>query len=318
MLYSPSIWRFLVLTRWSSAPLNTVTHPHECSGNSLPRHPRGFHPDCCLDDHYRSTLDGPLNNAPEPRLVPLSVSMSGRSDVGRVRSRNEDSLVLLPQTHALIVADGMGGHPGGDVASRLAAESLAATVQDVMDGMPMSVDRMHDAVLAAHQAIRDEGHRDHALSGMGTTLTGLHAAADRFVIGHVGDSRAYQHRNEETIQLTRDDTWVQDRVEEGVLSEGQARKHPFGHMLTQCLGLMQPPTPHVVEGDLLAGDLYLLCSDGLTGLVDDGRIHMVLRHVTDGTHTAREACESLISEANLAGGHDNITVGILQVGASVD
>lgn len=256
--------------------------------------------------------------------MPLHLHISGLTDIGHGRRRNEDSLALDPDLGIAVVADGMGGHPGGDVASRtactcaaeglralLAAPSLHGTTWDPGDAMV-------ELVLGAHEAVRARSAQDPALAGMGTTLTALGATATAraWVIGHVGDSRAYLLRQGSLRQLTRDDTWVRQRVDAGQLTPEQARKHPFGHILTQCLGLEERPVPQVMSGRLEVGDVFLLCTDGLTGVLEDETLADALRAharrgggLSDLEATARD----LVSAALAREATDNVTLALLAV-----
>lgn len=256
-----------------------------------------------------------------------NLTMTGLSDVGRVRRRNEDSLRIVPDLGAALVADGMAGHPGGDVASRVAVESAVRRLRSLLPlpGEPVPEDisevmrsAMARSVLGAHQAIRAEGVRDPRLDGMGTTLTGIviDAPSGAYVIGHVGDSRAYRFRDGTLTQLTRDDTWVQRRIDEAQLTREEARGHRLGHILTQCLGLADPPVPQLLDDRVQARDVYLLCTDGLVGMLDDGDIVETLQGIAalDGGARALEAAaDTLVSTARDRGGHDNVTVVLIGV-----
>lgn len=263
--------------------------------------------------------------------MPHQPTVLGLSDVGRSRSRNEDSLSLLPELGVAVVADGMGGHPGGDVASRLAAEAAAEALSRELatgtgDGRARSEvmeAAMRHSVLAAHEAVRAEGEREPELRGMGTTITALAVdpESDTFVLGHVGDSRAYRYRHETLTQLTRDDTWVQERVDAEQLTLDQAKRHPFAHLLTQCVGLEDAPIPHVTIGSVQLGDVYLLCTDGLVGMLDDQELAQILAGAAgeSGVGAApdrgREILRALVRAANEAGGLDNITAVLVTIGA---
>jgi protein phosphatase len=249
------------------------------------------------------------------------------TDMGKTRNRNEDSFFLLPDVGVAVVADGMGGHPSGNVASRIAAETAARALgKELALGPPPGLDAatrlsvtMRRAVIRAHHAIRAEGERDPELDGMGTTLTAiaLDPRSDLFVLGHVGDSRAYQYRNGRLLQLTRDDTWVQERIEANLLTPDQARRHPFAHLLTQCLGLEDTPTPSVTHGTVEIGDMYLLCTDGLAGMLADKDLERILEHELAGEGVRRgteAALRALLDAANEAGGHDNITAVLVTIG----
>jgi len=262
--------------------------------------------------------------------VPHQATVVGLTDVGKTRTRNEDSLSLLPDLGVAVVADGMGGHPGGDVASRIAAKTAAEVLErELAEGSPEADPTehlegvMYRSVLAAHEAIRAKGREKPALDGMGTTITALvlDRATDTFVLGHVGDSRAYRFRDGELTQLTRDDTWVQERVEAAQLTEEQARKHPFAHLLTQCLGLEDTPVPHISHGPVAAGDRFLLCTDGLVGMLEDPALAEILTRELGSNGASpgdadQPALEALVEAANQAGGHDNITAVLVSVGES--
>jgi PPM family protein phosphatase len=181
---------------------------------------------------------------------------------------------------------------------------------------------MTKAVMASHENIRARGSDEPELEGMGTTFTAVvvDAVSDTYVVGHVGDSRAYRFRDGKLEQLTRDDTWVQERVEKGDIAPEAVRKHPFGHLLTQCLGLADPPTPQIIHGRVEVGDLYLLCSDGLVGMLEDGEIESILSASgsEEGATETGSRVQRLIDAANAEGGHDNITAALVRIDQSTD
>jgi len=252
--------------------------------------------------------------------------LTGLSDIGQTRSRNEDSIAILRDAGVTVVADGMGGHPSGDMASRVAAATAATFLYDRIgphldrsqDVVVQLRSAMAASVLAAHEAIRSEVANDPELNGMGTTVTALvlDEVSHAYAIGNVGDSRAYLVRGRTLTQVTRDDTWVQDRVDAGELTLEQADRHPFGHILTQCVGLEDPPVVRVIDGTTQPGDVFLLCSDGLVGMLDDGKIeHLLIEALSKGATQASidAAAHALVSAANEAGGFDNITVSLAAV-----
>lgn len=261
--------------------------------------------------------------------VPHQPTVVGLTDVGQARSRNEDSLSLLPDRGVVVVADGMGGHPGGDVASRIAAETAAQILDeeltDGLDGAEDPATRLGEvmlrSVLQAHKAIREHGMKEPELEGMGTTITALavHPETDSFVLGHVGDSRAYRFRGGVLTQLTRDDTWVQERVDAKQITLEQARRHPFAHLLTQCLGLEDTPVPHIMHGSVEVGDVFLLCTDGLVGMVEDPALEEIMTRELDANGASIDAArrqpvvQALVDAANEAGGYDNITAALLAI-----
>lgn len=250
--------------------------------------------------------------------LPSLRSVHGQSDIGRIRQRNEDAFALKESFGVAVVADGMGGHPGGDVASSLAASSASETLAVAMhhrtDAEGFVADMrsvMLDAVLGAHSAIRERGMQEPQLSGMGTTLTAMvtHPDTGAWVIGHVGDSRAYRIHGESMDQVTRDDTWIQQQIEDNPnIDPARARNSPYAHLLTQCLGLEDAPIPQILDGTAAPGDRFLLCSDGLVGMLEDDTMLSILRTALSesGTDPDRPIL-NLLEAANEAGGHDNIT-----------
>jgi protein phosphatase len=247
------------------------------------------------------------------------------TDVGKTRTRNEDSWSRVPGLGVAVVADGMGGHPGGDVASRLAVETAARVLEEDLLAEPRAGEdatsrlsaAIRRSVLVAHEEIRALGEREPELDGMGTTITAMAVDpdSDLFVLGNVGDSRAYRLRGGELTQLTRDDTWVQERIDSKQLTPEQARRHPFAHLLTQCLGLEDTPKPRITQGSVEPGDTYLLCTDGLVGMVDDGELTRILvEELAQEGGSARESTlRALLQAANAAGGHDNITAVLVTI-----
>jgi len=226
------------------------------------------------------------------------------TDPGLRRSENEDAYLLDTEGGLFCVADGMGGHAAGEVASRLAVEVLAREMARPDDGATLDA-RLRAAVAAANRAILETAERDPALAGMGTTLTALALARDDggYTIAHVGDSRAYLFRRGKLSQLTADHTWVQQQVDAGLLTPEEARGHPFSSMLVRAVGIAADPEIDIIRGDLEPGDLILLCSDGLSGMVDDDEIASILARDLPLDDTARE----LAAAANRNGGADNIT-----------
>jgi len=238
----------------------------------------------------------------------MRLSSFAGSDVGRMRSGNEDSYFCGQTVFA--VADGLGGHQGGEVASAAAVEPLAG-----LDGREFAEPRdaaeaLANAIREANQAILDRAAGDPALYGMGTTVTAA-AAGDGYIqLAHVGDSRAYLLREGALDQLTTDHTVVGELVRRGRLTPEQAAIHPERSILTRAVGL-DPRVPVDLPDplELRSGDQLLLCSDGLTEAVDDDQIAELLSAAPDG----HAACRSLIDTANGAGGPDNITVVLVRV-----
>jgi protein phosphatase len=233
------------------------------------------------------------------------------TDTGQVRTKNEDAALIGDAVFA--VADGMGGHAAGEVASQVAVEAFEGSTSGGID----DEDDIVEAVRAANQAVLDRADDEPELAGMGTTLTALALVpgpADgdgpsELIIANVGDSRAYLFRDGDLTQLTRDHSLVEDLVQEGRLSPEEARTHPQRNILTRVLGNDSDVEPDVFRADPVRGDRYLLCSDGLSNEVDDERAAAVLRRLADPDDAARE----LVRLANENGGRDNITVVVVDV-----
>ncbi|MEJ2679850.1 MAG: Stp1/IreP family PP2C-type Ser/Thr phosphatase [Gemmatimonadota bacterium] len=228
-----------------------------------------------------------------------------RTDTGRVRRQNEDALLVRPDIGVYAVADGMGGHAAGEVASAIAVETIDRTVQEAAARGTDPLEVIEDAVLAANAAILAEARRDPAQQGMGTTATVLVTNGDtRYRIAHVGDSRAYLLREDDLRQISVDHTWVHEQVRRGRLTEKDARRHPFASVLTRVLGTEEEVHVDVVDGDTRAGDVFLLCSDGLTAVLDDAALRVVLSR----PDSLEERAGELVRAALEGGGPDNITV----------
>jgi protein phosphatase len=237
----------------------------------------------------------------------LTVLRSGSaSDVGRVRSVNEDLALESPTLFA--VADGMGGHAGGEVAARTAIDALQQQF-----GRHPSAEGLAEAVRQANMAVWERAHEQSDLRGMGTTLTAAAlvstAAGDRLVMANVGDSRSYRLRDGDLTQLSHDHSVAEELVDRGQLSEAEAAIHPHRHILTRALGVSSEVDPDIWEMAPREGDRYLLCSDGLTNEVTETRIAKLLRSTAD----PQEAADKLVQMALDNGGNDNITVVVLDV-----
>jgi serine/threonine protein phosphatase PrpC len=227
-----------------------------------------------------------------------------RTDTGRQRRENEDSAFV--QAPVFVVADGMGGAQAGEVASRIATE----TFEQGLPGAGTPEDRLAELVRDANQRIYDRARADRGRAGMGTTLTAAYLTDSQLAIAHVGDSRAYLLRDGKLTRLTQDHSLVDELVRQGKLTEAQAAEHPQRSIITRALG----PEPEV-EVDtfsypMQAGDVLLLCSDGLTSMVSEDRVAEVML----AAPTLQEAADRLIDEANEAGGRDNITVVLCRLG----
>lgn len=223
-------------------------------------------------------------------------SYGSRTDVGLVREHNEDSLAVNPPLYA--VADGMGGHAAGEVASEIAIQALVANAPDTPDG-----DNLARAVVAANHAIIRAVHKGIGRKGMGTTMTAAMLSGKRLVIAQVGDSRAYLLHEGSLQRITRDHSLMADLIDSGQITPEEAKTHPQRSVITRALGSDPSTLPDIYEMNVSAGDRLLLCSDGLSGMVDDPLLESILARVKDPQRCAA----ALVNEAITAGGHDNVT-----------
>ncbi|MBM4187814.1 MAG: Stp1/IreP family PP2C-type Ser/Thr phosphatase [Gemmatimonadetes bacterium] len=240
----------------------------------------------------------------------MLITCAGDTHVGVVRSGNEDSFLLDYQHGLFIVADGMGGHAAGEVASEMAVEIIAkelGSLRGLSDAE--AFDRIRSAIRRANQAIFERTLAEADKRGMGTTITVLVLAARRYLIGQVGDSRAYLHRSGRLLQVTKDHSYVQEQVDAGLLTAEQARTHPYSNVITRCVGANEDVVPDVYFGALEQGDVILLASDGLTGMLEDDQLARIL----DGGVPPEVAVNRMITEANRHGGLDNITAIVVRV-----
>ncbi len=240
----------------------------------------------------------------------MRFSCAARTDVGVVRSGNEDTYLMANERGLFVVADGMGGHAAGEVASEMAARLIAeryAPVKGMSDDELMG--QMVGAIRSANAAIFERTVTEHDKRGMGTTATALALLPTRYLIGHVGDSRAYVLRGGVLSQLTKDHSYVQEQVDAGRLSPEDARVHPYANVITRCVGSNGDVVPELFVGTLDPDDLLLLASDGLTGMIEDEDLHGILSQES----TLEEKVDRLIAEANRRGGLDNITVILVHV-----
>jgi serine/threonine protein phosphatase PrpC len=228
--------------------------------------------------------------------------MGAATDVGRVRDGNEDAYLVDDAMGLIAVADGMGGHRAGEVASATALEALRAAVTG---GRPL-----RESIEHANDAVFTKSHTDTSLRGMGTTLTAATlVTGGTLLVGHVGDSRAYLLHDGELRQVTQDHSLVEELVREGKLTADEAAVHPQRSIITRALGVDASVQVDVYPVELVPGDRLLLCSDGLTGMVQPDDIAAALRREQDPTRVATQ----LVDAANQAGGEDNITVVVLAV-----
>lgn len=238
----------------------------------------------------------------------------GLTDVGRVRRSNQDAFLVANDLGLFIVADGMGGHAGGDVASRLAIETFQQVLASTDTAAPplAPADRaesfLRSTITMANARILDEGQRTPELRNMGTTLVAVRideSDAAGAHVAHVGDSRAYLYRERTLRQLTQDHSVVEDFVRQGLLTREEAAIHPRRNALTRAVGIDPAIEPDYTFAPLQPGDLLLLCTDGLTKMIDDQDL---VRFLEQSFQSPDALCRLLVDECNRRGGADNITV----------
>jgi protein phosphatase len=221
---------------------------------------------------------------------------------------------MVPDRGIFVVADGMGGHAAGEVASDMAVRHIARELGSLKGLEDKDVtERMQSAIRAANAAIFQRTLTEHDKRGMGTTVTSLVLyGGTRFLIGQVGDSRAYLLRDGKLTQVTKDHSYVQEQVDAGYLTAEQARTHPYSNVITRCVGANSDVTPDVYVGSVKPKDLFLLASDGLTGMLEDPQLHEILGQES---LMPQELVDQLIDEANRHGGLDNITAILVRIDA---
>lgn len=237
--------------------------------------------------------------------LPAGILSAFRTDVGKVRANNQDAPIVSEKLRLYGVADGMGGHKGGEVASTSARDDLLRE----LEGKTPSVAALSGAIEEVNRQIYHQQEHDDALTGMGTTLSVLWMSDNFVYIGHVGDSRVYLLRDGEFKQMTLDHSLVEQLVREGVLTEEEAQNHPMRNIITRAIGTDESVEVDVVVEERRKGDLWLACSDGLHGLVDDRQMRDALRQ-----YTPEKAADVLLKAALDAGGRDNVTLVIVHDG----
>jgi len=239
----------------------------------------------------------------------LTYRLFGASDVGR-RSNNEDAFLVDPESGVLALADGMGGPPAGEVASAIFVQAVAE-VFGTASPLPADAARalLQDVFRLAHRRMMEHVARYPDHEGMGCTAELLVLAGDGYLLAHLGDSRAYLLREGELRQLTRDHSLVQQMVEQGLISPAEMQHHAMKSVLIRTLGAELEPSFDLIRGRVFSGDLFLLCSDGLTELLDDG----ALQEILSARLTVHEKVQLLIASAKTAGGSDNVTAVLCQV-----
>jgi protein phosphatase len=245
----------------------------------------------------------------------------GVSDIGRRRKLNEDNVLVDDDLGLFVVADGMGGHNAGEVASSLAVEVVSNFIRRSREEeeitWPYGIDpkislngnRLRTAVMLANKRVWKEADNREEYTGMGTTLVAALVASEEVVLCNAGDSRAYRLRDAKLEQVTTDDSWVQAAFSEGVLQPQEIQYHPMRNIITKAIGAREAIEVNILEEGLQSGDIYLLCSDGLHGMVNDQDIERIM---VSAEGNLEKAVRALIEAANAGGGKDNISAVIFR------
>ncbi|OFZ79802.1 MAG: hypothetical protein A2583_08895 [Bdellovibrionales bacterium RIFOXYD1_FULL_53_11] len=239
-------------------------------------------------------------------------NVSFATDVGMKRRQNQDSGAALPEIGLFMVADGMGGHRGGETASSMAVAVITESVRCALQqGGSTPAKVLTEAIGAASKAIHERAAKQPELSGMGTTTTAILFSGDTLTIGHVGDSRCYFIRPGKIWQVTRDHSLVQEKFRAGLITRDQIKTDKLKNVITRSVGFEPSVEVEIFEMDALPGDAFMLCSDGLSGLADEKSILEVIEKRLYGENDIKSAATDLIKTANDRGGDDNITAIII-------
>jgi len=247
------------------------------------------------------------------------LEFSGLSDIGQVRAHNEDAIEICPEPGFAVLADGMGGYNAGEVASRMTTELIAKALKSRLRSQWVQVfpasgnalkRRIHDAVKAANDSVIDAAQRNSEYAGMGTTVVVAYFYQDILLVAHVGDSRAYRYRAGYLTQITHDHSVLQAQIDAGLVSAELAQFSPIKNLITRAVGVQHDIEIDIAEHALAAGDIYLLCSDGLTDMLKHDEIHAIMSQYSADLGLC---CRALVERANANGGRDNISVVLCRV-----
>jgi serine/threonine protein phosphatase PrpC len=244
---------------------------------------------------------------------------ASQTDIGLKRAHNEDAISIHENLDLFILADGMGGYNAGEVASRMCVDIIAQQIQHKKSSphLPRMLWKASHASRWAAEVIVQANNEVHALAqvnpecaGMGTTVVMGLVDQDRLVVAHVGDSRAYRLRQGQFVQITHDHSVVQAQIDAGLISEQDARYSPIKNLITRAVGSHEDVEVEVHEHKMEVGDVYMLCSDGLTDMLEPHLVHQMLMNLNDNL---QECCDQLVAAANQHGGNDNISVLLMRV-----
>jgi serine/threonine protein phosphatase PrpC len=251
---------------------------------------------------------------------PYRVRFAGKTDIGKVRAHNEDSLLVPKEMALAVVSDGMGGHASGEVASRITVETIDQYYRDTSRTGPITWpiklpnleterQRMAVAIQLANSNIFDTATADGSKKGMGCTVDAIYFSQGRFYIGHVGDSRVYRIRNGTIQMLTEDHSFLNDYLRMKELSSDEGVNLPHKNVVVRALGLNEQVHVDVIHDEFRVGDIYLMCSDGLCGMLKDAQ----MLEISTASNSLDNGCHELVKAANDEGGNDNITAILIRI-----
>lgn len=254
-----------------------------------------------------------IQDAVSPRMLTnLPLRWASDTDKGKIRDENEDALIVEPEIGFFLVSDGLGGHRGGAIASKVVVQDLPAMIENKLHRLRSTRCRpvreiFKKAVIEQSRQLRMEGTSESGYREMGATLVMVLIRNKRAYIANLGDSRIYRLRNRRFTQLSKDHSVISELIENGHIEAHEAENHPAQGQITHYIGMEETAVPFVRSFGLMKNDRLLLCSDGLTDMLDDKSIAAILHDESD----PQKACQTLVKQANTAGGYDNITVMIL-------
>ena len=247
----------------------------------------------------------------------VKVRIAGCTDTGMRRQINEDYIGFDQDLGIAVLADGMGGHQSGEIASHMAVESVLEHLQKLMNPETSGaitgsqlLEQVSNTISYSNSKIFNAAEKLEQHKGMGTTVVALIVKESQIYAGHVGDSRLYLYRQQALSRITRDHSLVQDLIDRGFYTEEEARQANVGHIVTRALGTKEEVEVDTIQQEMQEGDIFLLCSDGLSDMVDDWRIEELIR---EGKQDLQSTAQALVDTANRNGGKDNISVILVQV-----
>ncbi len=245
----------------------------------------------------------------------MKIVAAGSTNIGRKRKVNQDSYRIEPESQLFVVADGMGGHAGGETASRLTVETvMQSMLSDKLGSLSMDpADLVMGAVHRANTAVYSTAEKNHELAGMGTTVVTMYFAGGKIYVGHVGDSRVYMAKRGQLWQVTKDHSLVNEKLKAGVITRDQLKRDKSRNVITRSVGFESSVLVDVYQKEVHPGELYLACSDGLSGMVDDAELIHVIDELGWDGDDLQPLVENLIERANAHGGDDNVTAVVVRV-----